>query len=124
MDDDLAVYEAIAAALATTREPDLSRLDSSRVATALSRALGSPSSRQTFLEWLDARTRMLSGDRVTIERRATPGRPFQDATAASPIADDDVAPELALRVVIVGEPFAEPVVIRADPPVVQFPMRH
>lgn len=112
MADDLAIYETVAAAMAEVREPDLSPFDPSQVRTALERVLGSDVAREDFLAWLDGRVRLLSGGRVSIQERPAGGQPPEDSV-----------PELPVRVVIKGVPFAEPAVVRADDPVVQFPMR-
>jgi hypothetical protein len=106
--DDLAVHEAIAAALAGGREPDLSAFDASDVRAALERALLSPARRRDFLAWLDGRVRALSGGTTSIEERAD---------------EDGSERELPLRLVAQGEPFAEPVVVRASSRPVEFPMR-
>jgi hypothetical protein len=108
-DDDLAVFERIAAAVAEGHEPDLSSADLAEVRAAMQRVLSLPVSRQNFLAWLSRRVETLSAGKVTTEERQT-----EDA--------GDV-PELAVRRIVVGESFAEPVVIRADAPVVRFPMR-
>jgi hypothetical protein len=121
--DDLAIYETIAAALAEAREPDLSSFDPSEVRTALERVLRFPVARRNFLLWLNGRVRLLSGGRVSIEERPIDDRPLEDlAVQAYPPGRDSV-PELPVRVVVTGEPFAEPAVVRAGDPVVQFPMR-
>lgn len=108
MANDLAVYEAIAAALAGGHEPDLSAFEPAQVRTALEHALLLPGARRKFVAWLDGRVRALSRDTTSIEERP---------------ADDGSLSELPLRRVVQGEPFAEPVVVRSDGPAVQFPMR-
>lgn len=108
MANDLAVYEKIATALAHGREPDLSAFQPSDVHAALEHALLVPAPRHDFVAWLDSRVRALSGGSTSIEER--------------PAADGSVR-ELPLRIIVNGEPFAEPVVVRADDPVVLYPMR-
>jgi len=106
--NDLAVYEAIAAALAGGHEPDLSAFEPADVRAALERALGSPPARREFVAWLDNRVRALSADITSIEERSVENGPPR---------------ELPLRRIVQGEPFAEPVVVQADAPAVRFPMR-
>ncbi|WP_369138154.1 hypothetical protein [Modestobacter versicolor] len=113
MDDDRAVREAVAAALAAGQEPDLSLFDAAQVRGALARALGGVVVRAEFATWLRDRVRTLTAGRVSVE-----GRPPD--FAGGPCGR---APELALRRVVAGEPFAEPVVVGTDGPVVRFPMR-
>lgn len=108
MAKDLAVYEKIATALVQGREPDLSAFEGSDVRAALEHALLSPAPRHNFVAWLDRRVRALSGGSTSIEER---------------LEGNGSARELPLRLIVKGEPFAEPVVVRADDPVVQFPMR-
>jgi hypothetical protein len=121
--DDLAIYETIAAAVAEAREPDLSSFDPSQVQTALERVLRFPCARRNFLAWLNGRVRVISGGRVSIEERPVDDRPLEDQVMRAFPPGQDSVPELPVRVVIEGEPFAEPAVVRADDPVVQFPMR-
>jgi hypothetical protein len=121
--DDLAIYESIAAAVAEAREPDLSPFDPAQVRTALERVLRFPVPRQNFLAWLDQRVRLLSGGRVSIEQRPPGDQPPGDQPAEAFWPGQDSVPELPLRLVVEGEPFAEPAVVRADDPVVHFPMR-
>jgi hypothetical protein len=116
--DDLAIYGTIAAAVAKAREPDLSSFDPSEVRTALERVLRFPIPRQNFLAWLNGRVRQLSGGRVSIEER-----PIDDQGLQEFPPGEDSVPELPVRVVVEGEPFAEPAIVRADDRVVQFPMR-
>jgi hypothetical protein len=111
--DERAVHEAVAAALAAGHEPDLSPFDAAQVQSALDRTLGGVAARADFLGWLGDRVRTLTDGRVSLEERAVDD-------AGGPCGG---APELALRRVVTGEPFAEPVVVRADGGVVQFPMR-
>lgn len=101
-------------ALAGSREPALSAFDPSRVRTAVDRALRSPGPRREFLAWLAARVEELSGGSVSVQERA----PDEGPPGCEP-----VAPELPVRLVVEGEPFAEPAVVRAEDPVVRFPMR-
>jgi hypothetical protein len=121
--DDLAIYETIAAAVAEAREPDLSPFDPSQVRTALERVLRFRGPQQDFLAWLNSRVRLLSGGRVSIEERPIDDRPLEDQVVQAFPPGQDSVPELPVRVVVEGEPFAEPAVVRADDPVVQFPMR-
>lgn len=114
MADDIDIYEAIAAAVADVREPDLARFDPSAVRGALDRALRLPDARANFLVWLNGRVQALSGGRVSIEER-----PDVDAPPPTPGA----APEVPLRVVVQDEPFAESVVLRADDGALHYPMR-
>lgn len=123
MADDLAIYETIAAAMAEAREPDLSSFDPSQVRTALERVLRFPVPRQNFLAWLNGRVRQLSGGRVSLEERPIDDRPIDDQGLQEFRPGEDSVPELPVRVVVEGEPFAEPAVVRADDRVVQFPMR-
>jgi hypothetical protein len=116
--DDLAIYESIAAGMAEAREPDLSSFDPSQVRTALERVLRFPVPRQSFLAWLSDRVRVLSGGKVSVE-----GRPLGDQPVELFWPGQDPVPELPVRLVVEGEPFAEPAVVRADDPVVHFPMR-
>jgi hypothetical protein len=111
--DDLAIYDTIAAAVAEVREPDLSSFDPSDVRTAMERVLVSPVPQRNFLTWLNGRVQQLSGGRVSIEAQAAPAVP----------PGPDTTPELPVRVVVKGESFAELAVVRADGPVVRFPMR-
>jgi hypothetical protein len=60
---------------------------------------------------------------VSIEERPTADRSPGDQVAQAFWPGQDSVPELPVRVVVEGEPFAEPTVIRAGDPVVQFPMR-
>ena len=108
MADDLPIYEALAAALAESREPDLSSFDPAQLRSAMERVLRFAGPRQNFLTWLNSRIQALSRGRVSIEYRP-------------PMAD--VPEELPIRVVVAGEPFVEPAIVRADNPVVEFPMR-
>jgi hypothetical protein len=121
--DDLAIYETIAAAVAEAREPDLSSFDPAQVRTALERVLRFPVTRRNFLAWLNSRVRLLSGGRVSIEERPTGVQPLEGQEVQVFPPGQASVPELPVRVVIEGEPFAEPAVVRADDPVVQFPMR-
>jgi hypothetical protein len=121
--DDLAIYETIAAAVAEAREPDLSSFDPSQVRTALERVLRFPGPRRNFLAWLNGRVRLLSGGRVSIEERPIDDRPLEDQMVRAFPPGQDSVPELSVRVVVEGEPFAEPTLIRADDLVVRFPMR-
>ncbi|WP_214407359.1 hypothetical protein [Pseudonocardia lacus] len=113
MGDDRAVFEAIATAMAGSREPDLSPFDPEGVRAALGRVLRDPGARREFLTWLAARVAELSGGRVHVEERPVAGDPPSSGQQ----------PELPVRLVVDGEPFAEPVTLRADDPVVLFPMR-
>jgi hypothetical protein len=106
--DDLAIYESIAAALAGGREPDLSRFDSADVRAALQRALHEPTLRHNFVSWLNSRVHALSAGGTSVEER-----PDGDAPAGA----------LPLRLVMQGQGFAEPVLVRADDEAVQYPMR-
>lgn len=123
MADDLAIYETIAAAVAEAREPDLSSFDPSQVRTALERVLRFPVPRRNFVAWLNDRVRLLSGGRVSIEERSVDDRPLEDQALRAFWPGQDSVPELPVRVVIEGEPFAEPAVVRADDAVLHFPMR-
>lgn len=118
MADDIAIYATIAAALAEAGEPDLSSFDPAQVRAALERVLGFPYSRRNFLTWLSARVQELSGGRVSLEERQVEDQPVQQFTPGQ-----SSVPELPVRVVVQGEPFAEPAVVGADDPVVRFPMR-
>lgn len=108
MADGLAVYEAIAVALAERREPDLSPLEPTLVRTSLERVLGFPSPRQAFLTWLDGRVQHLSRGAVALQGTAS------DAAAAQ---------ELHLRLLVQDEPFTETAVLRVHQPVLRFPLR-
>jgi hypothetical protein len=121
--DDLAIYETIAAAVAEAREPDLSSFDPPQVRTALERVLRFPGPRRDFLAWLNGRVQLLTGGRVSIEERPIDDRPLEDQVVRAFPPGQASVPELPVRVVVEGEPFAEPAVVRADDPVVQFPMR-
>lgn len=112
MADDIDIYEAIAAALADVREPDLSRFAPSAVRGALDRALRLPAARANFLVWLNGRAQALSGGRVSIEELPAAGGP-----PPSP----DAAPEVTLRVVVRDEPFAESAILRADDGALHYP---
>jgi len=114
--DDIDIYEAIAAAVADVREPDLSRFAPSAVRGALDRALRPAQARANFLTWLSGRVQSLSGGRVTIEER-----PESDAVDLP--ADPDATPDLPIRVVVQDEPFAESAVLRADDGALHYPMR-
>lgn len=116
-DNSLAIFEKIAAAIAEGQEPDLSSFDSSEVRTALERVLQYPVPRQNFLAWLNGRIQVLSGGRVSIEERPTE-HPAEPADLAQP-----PVPELPVRVLVEGEQFAEPAVLRSEGRFVQFPMR-
>jgi hypothetical protein len=116
-DDSLAIFEKVAAAVAEGHEPDLSSFDPSEIRTALERVLQFPVPRQNFLAWLNGRIQALSGGKVSIEER-----PIEDQVEAPEPAQDSV-PELLVRVLVEGEAFAEPAVVRAEGQVVQFPMR-
>jgi hypothetical protein len=107
-DESLAIFEQIAVAMAERHEPDLSTFTPSVVRAALERALRSPTSRLNFLTWLNGRVQTLSAGKVTIEARSS----------------DDRSPELAVRILVEGEPFAEPAVIQPEAPIVHYPMRH
>ncbi len=115
MADDLAIYEAIAVAVSEGREPDLSSLEPSQVRTALERVLKFPLPRRDFLAWLNGRVQYASGGRASLQE----WWPLEDA----PLRGQNAVPELHVRVVMVGEQFAEPAVIRVEDPVLQFPMR-
>lgn len=110
MADDLAVYETIAAAIAEAREPDLSSFDPAEVRSAMQRALTFPDPQANFGHWLAGRVNVLSNGTVTLE----------PAEADAPVQQGDVP---LLRVVTVGEPFAEPVSITASETPVRWPMR-
>ena len=122
MADDLAIYETIATAVAEAREPDLSSFDPLQVRMALERVLTFPVPRRNFLTWLNLRVRLLSGGRVSLEERLMDGL-LENTAAEAAQSEPDLVPELLLRRVVEGEPFAEPAVVQADGPVVQFPMR-
>jgi len=121
--DDLALFEEIAAAMAESREPDLSAFDPAQVRGALERVLRFPGPRRNFLSWLHSRVQVLSGGRVSIEERPIQEQPLDDGIVDTSSPELDAVPELRVSVVVQGEPFAEPAVVRADDPVVQFPMR-
>jgi hypothetical protein len=121
--DDLAIYETIAAAVAEAREPDLSSFDPSQVRTALERVLRFPHPRRNFLAWLNGRVQVLSGGRVSIEDRPVDDGPLGDQGVQEFPPEHACVPELPVRLVIEGEPFAEPAVVRADDRGVEFPMR-
>jgi hypothetical protein len=116
--DDLVLFETIAAALAERREPDLSSFDPAQVRMALERVLQCDVPRRNFLAWLNGRVQLLSGGKVSIEERPIGGQVVESWQPGQ-----DPVPELPVRVVVEGEPFAEPAVVRADDQVVQFPMR-
>ncbi|GAA1962538.1 hypothetical protein [Microbacterium deminutum] len=116
-DDSLAIFEKIASAIAEGHEPDLSSFDASEVRTALGRVLQYPGPRQNFVAWLNGRVRVLSGGRVSVEER-----PTEDAVT-TPDPAPPAVPELPVRVLVAGEQFAEPAVVRAEGNAVQFPMR-
>jgi hypothetical protein len=122
--DDLAVYEAIAVAVAEGHEPDLSPFDPSDVRTSMQRVLGFAVPRYNFLAWLNSRVQVLSGGRVSVQE-GPPGDgqdADRDLTGLPPDPGD--APILKVRLLVEGEPFAEPAVLRADGgPVLRFPMR-
>lgn len=109
MGDDIAIYDAIAKAVALGHEPDLSAYDPAEVRIALGRVLRFPVPRHTFLAWLDGRVRQLSGGSVTVEER--------------PADPNDPAAALPVRRIVAGEPFAEPLVISTGAQVVAYPMR-
>ncbi len=113
MSNGTEVYEALAAALAEVREPDLSPFDPAAVRQALEDALATPAARTAFLALLKRRVRSLSGGRVTVEERS-------DIVAAG---DPQVVPEVPVRIIVAGEPFAEPAVLRADDRGLHYPMR-
>ena len=113
MATDKDILETIAVAMAEVHEPDLSSFDPSQVRTVMERVLQFEDPRN-FLAWLNGRVQMLSGGRVSIEER-----PIDDRPPGGP----DSVPMLPVRVVVKGEPFAEPAVVRADDRVVHFPMR-
>lgn len=116
-DNSLVIFEKIAAAIAEGQEPDLGSFDPSEVRTALDRVLQFPVPRQNFLAWLNGRIQVLSDGKVSIEERPTADQVEAPEPAQSPV------PELTVRVLVEGEPFAEPAVVRAEGKVVQFPMR-
>jgi len=121
--DDLALFEKIAAAMAEGREPDVSSFDPSQVRRALERVLRFPGPRRNFLSWLNGRVQVLSGGRVSIEERPIQDQPLENGGGETITPELIAVPELPVRVVVQGENFAEPAVVRADGPVVQFPMR-
>lgn len=124
MPDDLALFEEIAAAMAEGREPDVSSFDPSQVRRALERVLRFPGPRGNFLSWLNGRVQVLSGGRVSIEERPIQqDQPLENGGVETITPELIAVPELPVRVVVQGEFFAEPAVVRADDPVVQFPMR-
>jgi hypothetical protein len=108
--DDLAVYETIAAAVAEAREPDFSSFDRAEVSLAMQRALTFAGPRANFEHWLAGRVNVLSKGTVTLE----------PAEADAPVEQSN---GLLLRVVTLGEPFAEPVSITASETPVRWPMR-
>ena len=110
MADDLAVYETIAAAVAEAREPDLSSFDPAEVRLAMQRALTFSGPRANFEHWLAGRVNVLSNGTVTLE-------------PVEADAPDQQSNGLLLRVVTLGEPFAEPVSITASETPVRWPMR-
>jgi hypothetical protein len=114
--DDGDIYEALAAAVADVREPDLSRFAPSAVRGALDRALRPAEARAKFLAWLNGRVQSLSGGRVSIEERP-------ESDAVDPPSGPDAPPELPIRVVVRDEPFAESAVLRADDSALHYPMR-
>jgi hypothetical protein len=114
--DDLGIYDAVAAALADRREPDLSPFEPAQVQVAMQRVLGSALAKQTFLTWLGGRVRGLSGGSVSVEELPPEDIPTTDASRSS-------AADLPLRIVVQGEPFAEPAMLHLSEPVVRFPMR-
>jgi len=116
-DNSLAIFEKIAAALAESQEPDLSPFDPSEVRTALERVLQFPVPRQNFLIWLNGRIQVLSDGKVSIEERPSEDQVEAPEPAQSPML------EMPVRVLVEGEPFAEPAVVRAEGKVVHFPMR-
>lgn len=103
--NDQAIFEAIATGLATSREPDLTGFDQARVQMLLGRALA-PAYQPRVLAWLNQRVRTLSAGQVSIEAR-----------------NDPAAQGLPVRIVKIGEPFAEPVVVQPVEPVLRFTMR-
>jgi hypothetical protein len=120
---DLDIYDAIADAVANGREPNLSAFDPLQVRTALERVLRFPVPRRAFFLWLNDRVRLLSDGRVSIEERPVEEGPLGDPVMGAFWPGQDPVPELPVRVVIEGEPFAEPAVVRADDQAVRFPMR-
>jgi hypothetical protein len=108
--DDLAIYETIATAVAKAHEPDLSSFDPAEVRLAMQRALAFPAPQANFEHWLAGRVHDLSNGTVTLE-------PVEADTL------DQQSHGLLLRVVTVGEPFAEPVSITASETPVRWPMR-
>jgi hypothetical protein len=104
--------------MAHGREPDLSSFDPSEVRTALERVLRFPVPRQNFLVWLNGRIQVLSEGTVSIEeQQPSPGQVTVTESSHGTV------PELRLRLLVEGEPFAEPAIVRADGNAVQFPMR-
>jgi len=97
---DLDIYETVAAAAAQGREPDLSAFDPNDVRGALERVLRYPVPREQFLTWLQARVQQLSDGRVTVEERMDVDGPENDQETTESV------PELPVRLVIEGEPFA------------------
>jgi hypothetical protein len=116
--DDLVIYEAIADAVAAGREPDLSSFDPLQVRTSLERVLQFPVPRSNFLAWLNGRVKVISGGSVSIEER-----PTDEGAATAGLPDEPTTPELPIRVIVAGEPFAEPASVRADDAVLHFPLR-
>lgn len=114
MADDLTVdspiYRRIAVALAERCEADFACFDPAEVRSAMQRALASPTSRASFKHWLTGRVEALSNGTVTLE-------------LAEPRTSDQQGNGLLLRVVTLGEPFAEPVSITASETPVHWPMR-
>ena len=110
MADDLTIYETIAAAVAEAREPDLSSFDPAEVRLAMQRALAFTGPRANFEHWLAGRVHVLSNGTVTLE----------PVEADAPVQQNNGLP---LRVVTLGEPFAEPVNITASETPVRWPMR-
>jgi hypothetical protein len=115
--EDLDIYDAIAVALAHAREPDLSPFDPGHIRSAMERALTHDDPRRDFLGWLHARVQLLSDGRVSVEER-----PSENPAALGCAPSHDV-PEVPVRLVVEGEPFAEPAVLRAQEQAVHFPMR-
>lgn len=110
MTDDLAIYETIAAAMAEAREPDLSSFDPVEVRLAMQRAVAFPGPRANFEHWLAGRVNALSNGTMTLE-------------PVEADAPDQQSNDLMLRVVTLGESFAEPVSITASETPVRWPMR-
>jgi len=113
---DFDIYETIAEAVAEGREPDLTSFDPGEVRTAMERVLRFAAPREQFLFWLRGRVQQLSDGKVTVEERTV-----DDLQADEP--DPAAVPDLPVRRVVEGEPFAEPAVLRAADSAVQFPMR-